>query len=92
MQVAVLGTGSVGRALDLLGRAGDRAGAVLLDISNRLDLSRATSLLTRLGHRDVTDLGGTETARGTEMWLPLWLRLVGARGTAAVNLRVVRPS
>ena len=51
-----------------------------------------TGLLTQLGHRDVIDLGGIETARGTEMWLPLWLRLMGALGTAEFNLKVVRPS
>ena len=51
-----------------------------------------TDLLTELGHRDVIDLGGIETARGTEMWLPLWLRLMGALGTAEFNLKVVRPS
>ena len=49
-----------------------------------------TGLLTELGHRDVIDLGGIETARGTEMWLPLWLRLMGALGTAEFNLKVVR--
>ena len=51
-----------------------------------------TGLLTELGHRDVIDLGGIETARGTEMWLPLWLRLMGALGTAEFNMKVVRPS
>ena len=51
-----------------------------------------TALLTELSHRDVIDLGGIETARGTEMWLPLWLRLMGALGTAEFNLKVVRPS
>src|SRR6478735_1581100 len=49
-------------------------------------------LLTELGHRDVIDLGGIETARGTEMWLPLWLRLMGALGTAEFNVKVVRTS
>jgi 8-hydroxy-5-deazaflavin:NADPH oxidoreductase len=51
-----------------------------------------TGLLTELGHRDVIDLGGIETARGTEMWLPLWVRLMGALGTAEFNLKVVRPA
>ena len=51
-----------------------------------------TGLLTELGHRDVIDLGGIETARGAEMWLPLWLRLMGALGTADFNLKIVRPS
>ena len=49
-----------------------------------------TALLAELGHRDVIDLGGIETARGTEMWLPLWLRLMGSLGSADFNLRIVR--
>ncbi|HEV2796828.1 MAG TPA: NAD(P)-binding domain-containing protein [Nocardioides sp.] len=51
-----------------------------------------TGLLTELGHRDVLDLGGIETARGVEMWLPLWLRVVGALGTGQFNIKVVRES
>lgn len=47
-------------------------------------------LLTSLGHDDVIDLGGIETARGPEMWLPLWLRIMGALGTAQFNVKVVR--
>ena len=39
---------------------------------------------------DVIDLGGIEAARGTEMYLPLWLRIMGALGSAAFNVRVVR--
>ena len=49
-----------------------------------------TELLTALGHQDVIDLGGIETARGTEMFLPLWLRTMGAVGTATFNIKVVR--
>lgn len=49
-----------------------------------------TTLLTSFGHTDVIDLGGIETARGTEMYLPLWLRTMGALGTAAFNIKVVR--
>jgi predicted dinucleotide-binding enzyme len=49
-----------------------------------------TGLLSELGHRDVIDLGGIETSRGVEMWLPLWLRLMGSLGTAEFNLKVVR--
>ena len=51
-----------------------------------------TALLAELGHHDVLDLGGIETARGVEMWLPLWLRVMGALGTADFNLKVVRGS
>ncbi len=49
-----------------------------------------TGLLAELGHEDVIDLGGIDTARGTEMYLPLWLRLMGALGTPAFNIHVVR--
>ena len=49
-----------------------------------------TDLLTSFGHDDVIDLGGIETARGTEMYLPIWLRLMGALGTAHFNVKVVR--
>jgi predicted dinucleotide-binding enzyme len=42
------------------------------------------------GWRDVVDLGGIENARGTEMYLPLWLRLWGALGTGIFNVKVVR--
>ncbi|WP_395659805.1 NADPH-dependent F420 reductase [Nocardioides sp.] len=47
-------------------------------------------LLEAFGHDDVIDLGGIETARGTEMLLPIWLRLMGALGTAQFNVKVVR--
>lgn len=49
-----------------------------------------TEILTGLGHRDVIDLGGIETARGVEMWLPLWLRTMSALGTGMFNIKVVR--
>ena len=48
------------------------------------------SLLEGFGHDDVIDLGALETARGTEMLLPVWLRLMGALGTGAFNFKVVR--
>lgn len=47
-------------------------------------------LLGEFGWTDVLDLGGIASARGLEMWLPLWLRLMGSLGTAAFNLRIVR--
>lgn len=49
-----------------------------------------TALLQSFGHDDVIDLGGIETARGTEMMLPMWLRLMGSLGTAAFNFKIVR--
>lgn len=40
--------------------------------------------------RSIIDLGGISTARGPEMYLPLWLRLWGALGTGAFNIHVSR--
>ena len=42
------------------------------------------------GWRDVIDLGDITTARGTEMLLPIWVRLMGALGTPMFNFKVVR--
>jgi len=47
-------------------------------------------LLESFGHDDVIDLGDLTAARGTEMWLPLWLRLMQSLGTAQFNLKIVR--
>lgn len=49
-----------------------------------------SGLLAEFGHTDVIDLGDITTARGTEMFLPIWLRVMGALGTAHFNVKVVR--
>lgn len=49
-------------------------------------------LLTEVGHRDIIDLGDITASRGLEMFLPLWLRLMGALHTAEFTIKVVRPS
>ncbi|MEW1588063.1 NAD(P)-binding domain-containing protein [Micromonospora vinacea] len=49
-----------------------------------------TGLLVSFGHTDVIDLGDLSTARGTEMLLPLWLRLYGRLDTANFNVKIVR--
>jgi len=38
----------------------------------------------------IIDLGGIQAARGTEMYLPLWLSLMGALGTGDFNIQVVK--
>ena len=38
----------------------------------------------------IVDLGGIRAARGTEMYLPLWLSLWGALGSGDFNIAVVR--
>jgi predicted dinucleotide-binding enzyme len=141
-------------SLEALGRAGDLAGTVLLDVANPLDFSQGfpptltvkdtdslaeqiqrafpdahvvkalntmtasvmvdpgrvgdgdttafvagddaearrtvRGLLEELGWRDVLELDGLHNARGLEMWLPLWVRLMGTLGTAEFNLKIVR--
>jgi predicted dinucleotide-binding enzyme len=42
------------------------------------------------GWRDVIDLGDIATARGSEMYLPLWLRLFSALQVPLFNVKVVR--
>jgi predicted dinucleotide-binding enzyme len=49
-----------------------------------------TELLHSFGHTDVIDLGDISGARGTEMLLPVWLRLMGSLGTPAFNFKIVR--
>ena len=39
---------------------------------------------------NIVDLGGIEAARGTEMFLPLWVRLMTAIETPMFNVRIVR--
>jgi predicted dinucleotide-binding enzyme len=46
-------------------------------------------LVADLGHTDVIDLGDITTARGTEMYLPLWARLWAALGTPMFNIKIV---
>jgi predicted dinucleotide-binding enzyme len=52
---------------------------------------RAREILTGwFGWKDVIDLGDISMARGTEMYLPLWVRLYGALQTPAFNIKVVK--
>jgi len=53
--------------------------------------ARVTTLLREdFGWRHVLDLGDISTARGTEMLLPIWIRLWSALGTHLFNLKLVR--
>ena len=53
---------------------------------------QVTELLRSFGWPDdaVVDLGGIAQARGTEMYLALWVRLMGALGTPQFNVAIVR--
>jgi 8-hydroxy-5-deazaflavin:NADPH oxidoreductase len=52
--------------------------------------AEVSKLLREFGWRRIIDLGDISTARGTEMILPLWVRLYGALGTPMFNFKVVR--
>ena len=47
-------------------------------------------LLRSFGWEQIVDLGDITTARGTEMLLPIWLRLYGALQTPLFNFKVVQ--
>jgi 8-hydroxy-5-deazaflavin:NADPH oxidoreductase len=58
---------------------------------NDADGKKAVSqMLESFGHTDVIDLGDITTARGSEMMLPVWVRLYGALGTPMFNFKIVR--
>jgi len=52
--------------------------------------AQVVGLLASFGwpNEDILDLGDLIGARGTEMFLPLWLRLWGATGTGRLNIKV----
>ena len=53
--------------------------------------AKVRSLLVEgFGWKRVVDLGDITMARGTEAYLPLWVRLWGALGTAEFNVKIVR--
>jgi hypothetical protein len=51
---------------------------------------KVTELLRSFGWQDIIDLGGITTARGTEMLMPIWLRLFGALQKPVFNFKIVR--
>jgi predicted dinucleotide-binding enzyme len=54
--------------------------------------AQVSALLEAIGWAadSIVDLGGIEAARGTEMYLPLWLRLYGHFGDADFNISLSR--
>ena len=54
--------------------------------------AQVTELLETFGwlSGDIIDLGDITAARGMEMYLMLWLKLMGASGTAQFNIRIVK--
>lgn len=71
------------------GRLGE-ASTVFVSGNDAAAKATASGLLAEMGHQDIIDLGDITTARGTEMLLPVWLRLWGALGTPEFNFKIVR--
>jgi predicted dinucleotide-binding enzyme len=59
--------------------------------SNDLDAKApVTALLRSFGWIHIFDLGDLSTARGTEAYMLLWLRLYGALNTTMLNVKIMR--
>ena len=52
--------------------------------------AQVSDLLRSFGWRNIIDLGDITTARGVEMVLPLWLRLMGAFNSPIMNFHIAR--
>jgi predicted dinucleotide-binding enzyme len=72
------------------GTLADGDHSVFVSGNDEVAKKTVAELLTSMGHTDVIDLGDLSTARGTEMLLPVWLRLMNALGTPAFNFKIVR--
>jgi predicted dinucleotide-binding enzyme len=88
--VKSLNTMNAGIMVDPSAVPGDHVVFVCGDDEGAKDEVRA--LLGEIGWptERIVDVGGIIGARGTEMWLPLWLELMGSLGTAQFNIAVVK--
>jgi len=52
---------------------------------------KVKEILKSFGWTDsnILDLGDISSSRGTEMYLPLWLRILGAKNSGAFNIKIV---
>ncbi len=65
--------------------------AVFVSGNDAAAKTRVKQLLTEwFGWKQVIDLGDISTSRGTESYLPLWIRLWGALGTPDFNVQIVK--
>jgi 8-hydroxy-5-deazaflavin:NADPH oxidoreductase len=71
-------------------RVGDGSTTMFLAGDDADARSTVRDLLVALGWRDIVEFEELSAARGMEMWLPLWVRLMGRLGTADFNLKIVR--
>ncbi len=72
------------------GRVGDGDTTVFAAADDEQARAVVVGLLEELGWHDIIELDELSAARGLEMYLPLWVRLMGRLGTADFNVRLVR--
>ncbi|HET6626326.1 MAG TPA: NAD(P)-binding domain-containing protein [Nocardioidaceae bacterium] len=72
------------------GRVGDGGTTMFLAGADAGARATVRALLEELGWRDVVEFEDLSAARGMEMWLPLWVRLMGRLETPDFNLKIVR--
>lgn len=63
---------------------------VLISGNDEAAKQTVTDILKKYGWREIIDLGDITTARGAEMFLPLWLQLMGKLGSPMFNIRIVK--
>ena len=52
--------------------------------------AQVVDILKSFGWIHILDLGDITSARGTEMYLPIWLRLWGSLGTGMFNIKIMK--
>ena len=87
--VKTLNTVNAGLMVDPAGLHGGEH-TVFVSGDDAIAKAQVVALLESLGWTDIIDLGDITTARGTEMYLALWVRLFGVLGTPAFSIKVVR--
>ncbi|MGZ4477707.1 MAG: NADPH-dependent F420 reductase [Nocardioidaceae bacterium] len=71
-------------------RVGDGSSTMFVASDHERARAVARELLEGFGWRDIIEFDQLSMARGMEMWLPLWVRLMGRLGTPDFNLKIMR--
>jgi len=72
------------------GQLADGAHTVFVSGNDAAAKGTVTKLLESFGWKDIVDLGDITTARGTEMMLPIWVRVFGATKSPMFSFKLVR--
>ena len=67
-------------------------GNSMVFLSGNHDYAKATvtALLESFGWSDVFEIGDLGSARGTEMLMPIWMRMFAKLGPVPYNFKIVR--